>query len=659
MSWEVRIMRSGTSYFNFTLFRKNLARFWPIWGLYGLLWLMLLPVNILVNGEYMSRADTRILPLGFLTGSLSAAATFAFLFGILAAMAVFSYLYSSRSAAFLHSLPMRREGLFLTNYLSGLAFLIVPNAVVFLTAVAVESAFGILVFSSLFTWLVVTSCLNLFFYSFAVFCAMFTGHILALPAFYGILNVLATGLCFLFQDMASRFLFGFTGASWLEDVAVWLTPLVFLAYHTDIDYGTVNTDPCFTGLGYVFLLALVGLVFAGLALAVYRRRQLERAGDVVSVSWVRPVFQYGVAFCCAIALGTMFDSFFSSLLPRNAWALLVWMLLWGAFGCFVAAMLLHKSFWVFRPCWKGCAVFLACLTAAMCLMELDGFGFETRVPAAAQVKSVFVSGVRTYPDDDLRYPTYGIDDPELIEEVTRLHRRITEEKAWLEQQTDVRTGGWSIDEADGLEVQTAYGTDLRLTYTLTDGSVMERYYYLPVTAETLADAASPDAMLQALLNTPGLSEEMYLGGVSGDDRLVDAVLTAVWQDEYPGPNQRSGFTEEYLPAEALAELEQAVRADLAAGDLGRRYLLEDRERLENCCYCDLELTYRVAESTKEPATVRVSETAPAGSAQQASTYIITITLQKSASNTLAVLEKYGIDPDTMLLSQAQRQLDAS
>ena len=33
MSWEVRTMRSATSYFNFTLLRKNFARFWPIWSL--------------------------------------------------------------------------------------------------------------------------------------------------------------------------------------------------------------------------------------------------------------------------------------------------------------------------------------------------------------------------------------------------------------------------------------------------------------------------------------------------------------------------------------------------------------------------------------------------------------------------------------------------
>ena len=40
-------MRSATSCFNLTLYQKNLSRFWPIWALYGLIWLFLLPISIL------------------------------------------------------------------------------------------------------------------------------------------------------------------------------------------------------------------------------------------------------------------------------------------------------------------------------------------------------------------------------------------------------------------------------------------------------------------------------------------------------------------------------------------------------------------------------------------------------------------------------------
>ena len=214
MSWEVRTMRSATSYFNFTLLRKNFARFWPIWSLYGLFWLAVLPLNILSNRIHWDGGMARSLPLNYLDGGPSAAVTLTALFGLLCAMAVFSYLYASRSVGMLHALPLRREGLFLTNYLSGLLFLLLPNLAVFLLALAAEVFAGTVVFSSLFTWLVVVSLFGLFFYSFAVFCAMFTGHVLALPAFYVVLNGLAAGLCWVFSRMAEEFLFGFTSAGW-------------------------------------------------------------------------------------------------------------------------------------------------------------------------------------------------------------------------------------------------------------------------------------------------------------------------------------------------------------------------------------------------------------------------------------------------------------
>ena len=82
----------------------------------------------------------------------------------------------------------------------------------------------------------------------------------------------------------------------------------------------------------------------------------------------------------------------------------------------------------------------------MFLMELDGFGFESRVPAAAQVKSVFVADVESHPDDDLEWVTYGITDPVLIEQVTQLHQRIVEEKDVLEEAANTRASGWTVED---------------------------------------------------------------------------------------------------------------------------------------------------------------------------------------------------------------------
>ena len=651
-------MRSATSYFNFTLFRKNLSRFWPIWGLYGLIWLVLLPIGLLTDGDYLTLARARLIPLQYLDG-MSTALFLAAGFGILCAMAVFSYLYSSRSVGLLHALPMRREGLFLTNYLSGLAFLVLPNLAVFFLSLLVEAAFGVLVFSSLFVWLVTACFYCLFFYSFAVFCAMFTGHILALPAFYGILNFLVMGLCFLVNDMAQRFLFGFTGAAWMETLGLYLTPVAYLASGVRVSYydgpaPSYDQVAFLSGLGRVFLVGLIGLVLAALALAVYRRRQLETAGDVVSVAWVRPVFRYGVAFCCAIALGNLFDSIFDRLLPDGAWTLLFWMLLWGAFGCFVAVMLLRKTFWVFKSSWKGCCVFLACLAAAMCLMELDGFGFESRVPDPARVQTAYVVNVRTCPSDDAGWVQLTADDPETIALVTQLHRQIVSEKARLEDDQNVYVSNYTTD-ADGVDVQTEDWKDVRLSYVMTDGDVMYRDYTVPVTGEELAEEGSISALLQALFNAPGFAEEAYFGSLAEGDRLVAAEVSGVFSGDLRTEDQT-------LPSESLPDLEAAVKADLAAGDLGRRWLLEDGEYLDGC-YFDayLYLTYRLAD--REGSNTMDVSSAPAGTAvpyteASGSDYAtVTIALQPGASRTLALLEELaGIGPDQELTLRTLRQV---
>ena len=639
MSWEVRTMRSGTSYFNKTLFAKHFARFWPIWGLYGLIWTMCLPLGILLDSRSgWTQVRARVLPLNYLdtSGWFSAATFLAVVFGLLAAMAVFSYLYSARSVSLFHALPLRREGLFLTSYLAGLGFLILPNLAVFLLALAAEAACGAVVFSSLFTWLVVSSLLGLFFYSFAVFCAMFTGHILALPAFYLILSFVVPAVTYLLETIARQFLFGFTGAVWMEEASEWFSPALKLAHGISSGPSAADGNYQFHGLGLVTLYALIGLALAVVALILYRRRQLERAGDVITVGWMRPVFRYGVSLCAAVALGTFFYSIFYALLPTSPWVLLGWMVLWGAVGCFIAEMLLRKRFWVFKTSWKGCVVFLLCLCAGMGALELDLMGFENAVPDASQVESVRIYGLDTTPRDGGDSPLFS-DDPEVIQDVLDLHTAITQQKAALEdwQSQSGSSEVWTTD-ADGVDIQEGTSESIILTYSIKDGSVMQRKYVFPVTSADLTDSTTLSARLSALLNRPDVVYDSYFGNVEPEDQLVSVAIVNLYNPQ----EDTYGF--EYLPSELLEPLMEAIQTDIAEGNLGRRYLLEDRNRMDNCCYADLELTYRVPlGSTSNTAnTVAVQEYGPTGSAVQEDTYTITITLQKSALHTLEVLKDY-------------------
>lgn len=82
----------------------------------------------------------------------------------------------------------------------------------FLLALTVGVFAGIIVFSSLFTRLAIVNLLGLFFYSFAVSCAMFTGHVLALLASHVVLNGLVAGLCWVLSRMIEGFSSSFTSA---------------------------------------------------------------------------------------------------------------------------------------------------------------------------------------------------------------------------------------------------------------------------------------------------------------------------------------------------------------------------------------------------------------------------------------------------------------
>ena len=118
-------MQSATSFFNRALFRKNLQRFWPLWLGYVLIWLLLLPLPLLNElADYHgvpTVADTSyyLLQIGAYGGLVMGA-----VFGIFFAMAMFAYLTAPRATQGFHSMPVRRETLYATNYLTGLVCMV-------------------------------------------------------------------------------------------------------------------------------------------------------------------------------------------------------------------------------------------------------------------------------------------------------------------------------------------------------------------------------------------------------------------------------------------------------------------------------------------------------------------------------------------------------
>lgn len=184
-------MRSATSFFDKTLFRSQLKHTWPLWLGYTALWLFLVPVMLFSElSAYQlgySAADASYLLLN--TG-VRGGIFISFFFGLFFAMLSFSHLTQSRATNGFHALPVRRETIFLTAYLTGLFCQLSTILVTFLLGAAVSAPLH------LSFWSVTAAAMGsamleaVFFYSFAALCMVMTGQILAAYALAGLVIAL-------------------------------------------------------------------------------------------------------------------------------------------------------------------------------------------------------------------------------------------------------------------------------------------------------------------------------------------------------------------------------------------------------------------------------------------------------------------------------------
>lgn len=184
-------MRSATSFFDKTLFRSQLKHTWPLWLGYTALWLFLVPVALFselsaYQGGY-SAVDASYLLLN--TG-VRGGIFISFFFGLFFAMLSFSHLTQSRATNGFHALPVRRETIFMTAYLTGLFCQLSTILVTFLLGAAVSAPLHLSFWSVTGAAMGSAMLEAVFFYSFAALCMMMTGQILAAYALAGLVIAL-------------------------------------------------------------------------------------------------------------------------------------------------------------------------------------------------------------------------------------------------------------------------------------------------------------------------------------------------------------------------------------------------------------------------------------------------------------------------------------
>lgn len=460
-------MQSATSFFNRALFRKNLQRFWPLWLGYVLIWLLLLPLPLLNElADYhgvptVADASYYLLQIGAYGGLVMGA-----VFGIFFAMAMFAYLTNPRATQGFHSMPVRRETLYATNYLTGLVCMVSALVLAFALAGITAACFGALNLTALGTALLAAVLSVLFFYSFAVLCMMFTGQILAAPVFYGTLNFLAVGMEYLVRTFAGNFLYGYSGYSAPETFA-FLSPAWELVCVLDVS-NVARVDRILSDGTY----------------------QVIRGGEYM----LSGLGVLGIYAAVGIVLAVL-----------------------GLLGYFAAEMLLHKSFRVWRTGRVGALVFSAVLVCFGVAMSLDLTGYEGYTPDAEEVEFVSV-----YLSSNGDYLSCKLDEPESIERTLAAHRAMIADKA--RQLSYARTTYET--PADAPVDSYLYFT---VTYALTDGRVVRRSYGdCRAFSRELNEPGSVAQTMTALLNCPEAALDRVLGELADDKS--NAYLTGGYYD---------------------------------------------------------------------------------------------------------------------------------
>ena len=569
-------MQSRTSFFNITLFRKNLTRFWPLWGMAsfaGALFPLALLLQLMRRENFYMWND----PLSFTEMYYNVAAyavpVISLLYAVLCAMMVWSYLYNSRSVGLAHTLPIRREGLFFTNFLSGMAMMLIPYVVIGALCVLVSAVGGCFDLKGLIVTILTVLGLSFFYFASATLVAFITGNVFALPAVYFLLHFLAVLLDWLVSTFAQGFLFGLSGG--YTGVVEWLSPTVYLENQVRVNstYETITTQTSrltavsLENFWLIGVYALVGVVLLVLAWLLYRRRRSESAGDVVAVGWMKPVFRFGTAALAAllggIALYELFWRNFQGGQYYDVLPMVVCMLVAGAIGYYAASMLLAKSLKVFRGSWKGMALVAAGCVALCCVLHFDLLGVEDRVPEAGQVTKV-----QMYTADN-NYTFYPEEDAELLEQVRTLHKAIVADKDFILNGNERQL--WALDTGDIEYVS------FDVTYELTNGLEVERNYGLTVTRDRMAQAGTYDNLLDSLVNSEAMkAKRLHVGDSRYEVSSGYLYLEAV--GEHYDLNSR----------EAAAILE-AVGKDARTGAWGTYNWFENDRR--DCYAMSLELSF--------------------------------------------------------------------
>lgn len=517
-------MKLRTSFCKSALVKKDITRFAPLWVLYTI-WTLLIMLTAL-NGAVANNVKSigtfiriySMINMGY---------------AFLSAQLLFGDLFNARLCNALHAMPISRTHQFWSHVTAGLLFSLLPDLV---ASIALMFKLGTMWYMALL-WLLGVTLSYVYFFGLATLCMMLTGNRFACAALYGIINFFAYVVWWflysVFQPLMPGVVIGGGNFSLF-------CPVVLMMENTDLCNGCIT-------LG---IFGLVGIGLLVLALVLYRRRALEKAGDFLTIKALEPIF---------LVIYTLCAGAFCSLFAMEDELLPVFLAIGILIGYFTGRMLLERTVRVLhKRAFVGLAALALLLAVALGLTKLDAFGIVRYVPEAEDVESVRFSCSSTngYADGVLNTP----EDLALVEQI---------HQTFVEHRYD--------DE------NRARYTRLEIIYTLKNGRTVQRSYTLY--------SEAVERSVDQLLKLP----QVILG--FSDPEAAAAAIRYCYVNELPNSTTVSvGVTENKVGL--FEAMFQDVRAGtfLETGKESALYIVQyDLKEQENkCLYIGKEWTNTVA-----------------------------------------------------------------
>lgn len=407
------------------VFRKNITRFVPVWAIYCVF--LLISLMTIRDSNVVWRAY-RLADFGSLMCFVNG------VYGLVCALTLFGDLFNSRMCNAIHALPLRRESWFCTHALTGLCFSVVPNLVFALLMMPCNDAMN---------WLWLSTLQFLLCFGTALLCVQLTGSRFAATVVYGVIHFGALLIYWLIESLYVPLL---PGVIVDVDLMALFCPIVNyfrnqpVVSSYDMYLHTYVIIQSSTGWINLVVMAVVGVAAGAVALVLYRRRQLESAGEFMAVKVLNPVF----LVIYSLMVAAVFHGMCVLFVDVESW---IFLLIGLAVGYFTGQMLLKRTTRVFgMKQLRGFAVLALCFALSFVITFLDPMDITGWVPKADNVSAVMINNRE-------------ITDPALVEQVILFHEEVTKEYDGYENHSD---------------------REITLAYRMKSGRIVRREYWIDI-----------------------------------------------------------------------------------------------------------------------------------------------------------------------------------